>query len=631
MMKKLYYFAITSALFAQQLSATENIASPKQFTQLKQFGPPAIINPNIALGFYPENQFDHTSRNTYFSAVNPLDSSMNPFHFSVGYFDNARYESLLFKVRETKTYAILNTNHTNANSYKSGNGDSVNFGYDRFSANIVLGTILDSKNEAKFTFIYDGISDDKQPQHNMDAIQTERYISRFNYRFGEADLSNTLNFDLSYIVLNREADNFSLRTNNAMRMKMEVDRSIFNTEIKHDVDFSAFHNLFGIGYAYDTHIARRFGKAPSAKDFTFNGYRIPDVKVNEFSAFNTLTYVPKTNHKIALGFTYNFNQAKVNKINEVIARQGTQIITAQNIWKNHYGETFNGKVDHHTFSVASKYNFTPSSTQTYTLALESIERIPSNDERFVALNPPNNLAIGQGWASNPNLKPERRNRIKALLTLKDENYLNYMESHFDNNAWQIGALAVMDYANDFIIWDRARGQQGTNPNYKSNNIISRNIDATLYSFGAFANYNFLENFGVKANIYYNYGENRSDDRPLYQIAPLETTLNFDYQNYASFGKYALGSAIRAVASQNRGDFDAKSGLGIDRKMGGFAVVDLYGSLSFKDTFGLRFGVNNIFDKNYSEYISGSHVEAVSPTNIIYAPGRSFYIALHGNF
>lgn len=35
MMKKLYYFAIASALFAQQLSATENIASPKQFTQLK--------------------------------------------------------------------------------------------------------------------------------------------------------------------------------------------------------------------------------------------------------------------------------------------------------------------------------------------------------------------------------------------------------------------------------------------------------------------------------------------------------------------------------------------------------------------------------------------------------------------
>ena len=58
MMKKLYYFAIASALFAEQLSATENIASPKQFTQLKQFGPPAIINPNIALGFYPENQFD---------------------------------------------------------------------------------------------------------------------------------------------------------------------------------------------------------------------------------------------------------------------------------------------------------------------------------------------------------------------------------------------------------------------------------------------------------------------------------------------------------------------------------------------------------------------------------------------
>lgn len=206
-----------------------------------------------------------------------------------------------------------------------------------------------------------------------------------------------------------------------------------------------------------------------------------------------------------------------------------------------------------------------------------------------------------------------------------------MESRLDNNAWRIGASMVIDYAKDFIILDRARGQEGTNPNNKNGNIVSRNIDATLYSLNGFAHYNFLENFGIKANIYYNYGENRSDNRPLYQIAPLEATLNFDHQNYASFGKYALGSAIRAVANQNRGNFDRRNGLGIDRKTSGFAVIDLYGSISFRDTFGLRFGINNILDKNYSEYISGSHTEAVAPTNIIYAPGISFYIALNGKF
>lgn len=330
--------------------------------------------------------------NTYFSVAEPLNTSIDPLHFSTGYFGSTSYESLLVRVREAKTYTILNANHTNANSYKSGNGDTINFGYDRFGANIILGAILDSKNEAKFTFIYDGISDDKQPQHNMDAIQTKRYISRFNYRFGEADLSNTLNFDISYIMLNREADNSSLRANNAMRMKMDVDRNIFHTRLKHDANFGALHHLVGFGYIYDTHLATRFGQAPTANYFTLNGYRIPDVNVYELSLFDTIN--PK--HKVSLGFTYQFNSAKVNKINTIVAKNGAQNITALNIWKNHYGETLDGKVNKHAFSIASKYNFSPTPTQAYTLTLESIERIPSNDERFVALNPPNAATAGQG-------------------------------------------------------------------------------------------------------------------------------------------------------------------------------------------------------------------------------------------
>ena len=46
-------------------------------------------------------------------------------------------------------------------------------------------------------------------------------------------------------------------------------------------------------------------------------------------------------------------------------------------------------------------------------------------------------------------------------------------------------------ADDFIILDRARGQEGTNRADKSGDVISRNIDATLYSASLNASYNFL--------------------------------------------------------------------------------------------------------------------------------------------
>ena len=624
----------------------QNLASPKQFGPLKKFGPPPIIAPNVALGHYLENQYNHINRGDYFTLTDSMDNAMNPIHFGGGYFEGSAYESALLKLREAKVYSLLNLHHTNANTYKDDKGDKIPFGYDRNGASAVFGVVFDSNNELKTTFIYDGIDDDKQPQHDMDAIETKRYIGKVNYRLGDADLSNTLNLEATYIDLHRIADNFTIENNYRqkapMQTLMEVDRNILELSAMHDLDFSDFHNTLGVSYTHDEHTGERSGKMrvnPKAP-FMLNGYRFPDVVAQEVSLFDDISYRFNEKNKLTLGLEYDYNKAEVKKINEIVGNKNGKAITPNKIWAEHYKENFDGKVDKDALSVALKYDFTPFKTQSYSLEVASIERIPSNDERFVALNPPippkemqppkpNPNALGKGWISNPNLKTERRNRIKASFSIKDENYLDYMESYFDKDSWKIGASFVADYAQDFIILDRARGQEGIKTQNK--NVISRNVDATLYSLNLNATYNFLEHFGARFNAYYNYGENRDDNRALYQIAPLEATLNLDYNNYASFGKYAFGTAFRAVANQNRGDFDGKKGLGIDREMGGFALWDLYGSVIFNDVWGLQFGVNNILDKEYSEFISGSHVESVAPINVINAPGRSFYISLHGSF
>lgn len=86
-----------------------------------------------------------------------------------------------------------------------------------------------------------------------------------------------------------------------------------------------------------------------------------------------------------------------------------------------------------------------------------------------------------------------------------------------------------------------------------------------------------------------------------------------------------------MAKQTRRDDDINKGLGIDRDKAGFALLDIYAGISLYDKIGLRFGVDNVLDKTYSEYISASHVEAIAPTAIINAPGRTFYVSIHGNF
>ena len=59
-------------------------------------------------------------------------------------------------------------------------------------------------------------------------------------------------------------------------------------------------------------------------------------------------------------------------------------------------------------------------------------------------------------------------------------------------------------------------------------------------------------------------------------------------------------------------------------------MDVYGAVEFKNKFGVRLGVNNIFDKNYAEFISGNHIGALSPW-LVNAPGRAVWLSFHASF
>lgn len=623
----------------------DDLASPNQVKPLVQFSPPPLITPQNALSSKLENQFDNSERNFYHSVTNTLDSAMNPFHFASGFFGRSNYTSLLAKFRDSQVYGNLVAHYSYANPYTDGYGDKVDFGYKRKGASVILGAVPNAFNELKATFIYDNITDDKQPHYQMDPVNTTRFVGKIDYRLGKDDLSNTMNLGAFYRNVSRRANNFDLRENNGTaRMKMEVDRHIFDFSAIYDykggessVDSNTkgesksgeskfLHNSFGLIYTLDSHTAKRFA-SQNYGAFNHNGYRIPNAFVNQISAFDTLTLTPDSLNKIALGIHYDYNIADLKDKNVVVGTQNgnNQQITANNMWFAHYGKRVGGGlIQSHAVSASFNYDIRPSDSQLYTLNISTLERIPSNDERFVAVNPPGQNAHAQAWVSNPFLKPERRNRAKLSAEIASDSYINYMESRFDENAFKFGFSVVADYANRFIIYDRFTNSNNTD--YQKH-IISRNVDAFLLSANANFVYNFLGLFGVKLNLWYAYGQNLSDKRALYQIRPFEAQLNFDYEDYAPFGKYNIGAGFRSVAKQNRYD----TILGIDAPKSGFVVLDLYAGFSIMDKLGIRLGVDNVLDKGYSEFISASHVESLSPTNIINAPGRTFYVSIHGNF
>ena len=60
-------------------------------------------------------------------------------------------------------------------------------------------------------------------------------------------------------------------------------------------------------------------------------------------------------------------------------------------------------------------------------------------------------------------------------------------------------------------------------------------------------------------------------------------------------------------------------------------MDVYGGFEFKNSWGVRLGVTNIFDKDYAEFISGEHVGALDPDPVVREPGRAVFVSFHSSF
>ena len=314
--------------------------------------------------------------------------------------------------------------------------------------------------------------------------------------------------------------------------------------------------------------------------------------------------------------------------------------SAIQLWNYYYGGNYEDNVDTEAFSAELMHEFKPNELQTYKTSVAHVERVGSNFERFNALSgglvyntmqrrlvAQNAAMAKQGVIGNPYLANEAHNYFKFEMDARNGSYKGYMNSLL-GAGFDFGGTLMYDEVKNLIVFDRARGQSGVAA--KDGAIIARNVDAKIALAKLYAKYNFAKNWGTSAKLYATYGRNDTDGRYLYQMRPFEFDLSLDYKDYFSLGSWNAGAAMRAVSSQSKGDFSTETGLGIDREEAakGFATFDLYAGVEFRNKFGVKFGVNNVFDKTYAEFISADHIEALAPTNVVYAPGRMFWLSFN---
>ena len=651
LMKNLPFLARTtcaSLLVFTAANAAPNttpLAAASQIPPHASFNPPPFVMFQKVLTTRPENQFDGSSlmRSNEHSVANELHNANTPLHFTTGLYGTTGYGALLGKFRTSEFYGTLAGFYTYAGDYKDGGGYKIGertdnafkktnnaFGYKRVSTQAMLGWTPNAENDLRATFVYDNLLDDRQPHSvGMDILRTTRYFGRADYRLGQADDSNTLRAWAQFIDISRRGDNDSLRNGDGKTLR--IDRQFVNAGSKYDIDFAEdYHSQTSLTYASDD---------KNVGFFNPMGVRLswiaPRAVVRELQVAQTFSWQFATAHKLNLGAEYAYNWSKAREADGAVpnvnnAAGGGATITPREYFYDIYGKWMPDKNIEHGVSVATRYEFAPTSRHNLAVDLQSIEVIGDVDQRYGAAS---NLNI----AGNPFLKKSRHNRARLEFSLGSESFGGYLKpravvSDEENSAdagvsddfgLRVSGSFLADMAKDFFV---NAPRNGNYDNTITGDIVFRNADVQLYIARLGLEANLWRGLGVRLNGWYNYGEDTTNKQPLYQVRPLEGQFALDYEGAAGFGKWNVGVSCRAAAKQTR-----RSKFALDSEKAGFAVADLYATIAWNKTLALKFGVDNVFDKEYSEYISASHVDALTTASYVNAPGRTFYVSVSGSF
>ena len=600
------------------------LAAASQIPPHASFNPPPFVMFQSVLTTRPENQFDGSSimRSKEHSVANELHSANTPFHFTTGLYGTTGYGAALAKFRTSEVYGTLAGFYTYAGDYKDGGGykigerDNTNnaFGYKRVSGQAMLGWTPNAENELRGTFVYDNLLDDRQPHSlGMDILRTTRYFGRVDYRFGQADGSDTLRAWAQFIDISRRGDNKTLR--NGAGATLRIDRQFVNAGAKYDIDFAeTYHSQTSLTYASDDKNVRTFTPAG------VQSWVVPRAVVRELQLAQTFSWQLASAHKLSAGVEYAYNWARAREANAVL--NGTSL---RDTFYNNYGQWISEKDVEHGVSGALRYEFTPNSRGNVAVDLQSIEVIGDVDQRYSSVG-------------NPFLKTSRHNRARLEFGVSNEGFGGYLnpvnssenlgENGEENSAdsefgIRVSGSVLGDMAKNFFV---NAPKDGNYDKIITADTVTRNADVQFYIARLGIETNLWGGLGFRVNGWYNYAEDSTNSQPLYQIRPLEAQFAIDYEMAVSFGKWNVGASCRAAAKQTR-----RSSFALDSEKAGFAVADLYATIAWNKMLALKFGVDNVFDKEYSEYISASHVDALTTPSYVNAPGRTFYVTLSGSF
>jgi len=540
--------------------------------------------------------------------------------------------------------------------YRDGDGRSVRLGYDRDTVQLGGAWFPGEGRALRASVLYDDISDLEVPLAiptvrngvplilgtGADPLQTERVGARVAYEdtSGLAGTARTT-LEAGIVASERRADNFTLRSTPApSRMRNQMSGDIWDA--RGYADFAPAWGAFRLGAdVRDERIdgVRRGG--PNVNSLTqVTGFQSPGFAATTFGVFGEAAVTPWSGANLVGALRWEQRNARIGRADEGFAMPGF-VGTPRSLYASYYGAGLDlaPKSSAPSAALELRQALAPGLTEAH-VSIARRARFPEFFELFFALpsSPATNVPAGtpSRQVGNPGLATEMHHRIEAGLTSSGADWVEWrrvrgsVADRFAARAWRASVTAFVDRVDDFAARDRARGQAGVLP--ADNAAIWRNVDALLAGAEADLQWNLTRNFSVHANVWWRWGENTSEDRPLYGMAPLEGTLVLDWHDrLGTLGTWNAGAKLRGVAQKSRADDNPALGSGYDPLAPhGYGLVDLYAGWQVSDRVGVSVGVDNVFDRAYADFNAFTTTDETARL-LANGPGRFAWVRVVANF
>jgi iron complex outermembrane receptor protein len=487
---------------------------------------------------------------------------------------------------------------SSADPYTDGSGREVRSGFDSLGGGLDVGWTIDAN-----THLSVGV--EKRDTDNvlfsgagMDAVfdSTTTYRLKAERTLTESGPFTGLSLSLYGSTVDHLMDNYTLRTPTTMKMVTNATSNTYGGAFKADMVIAGARVTTGIDHRINLRDATsQSGMRTSTLDpSTISAYTWPDMSIQDTGLFAEGVIPLATSTTLTVGARLDRVEVDADKAD---AKPQNTNPSARTLYSQYYGETDVTKEEYnisglvrveHDFGGLSGWASVSRSVRTADATERGISR----------------SAGATSWVGNPGLDPEKHHQLDMGIKTSASD-------------WGASGGVWVDEVTDFITRDTARGQSGI---LMSNGAsIYRNVDARLAGFEVQGNWKPSDAWTLSAQAAYTYGENTTDGRPLYQIAPLEGMVQASYR----FDDWTIGPRMRWAITQTRVDDNADTGAALDvDKSSGYSVFDLFASWTPSETFTLRAGVSNLLDQTYASHISRSN--GVDPEVVqVNEPGRSF--------